>query len=458
MIRMRSLFLKIFLWFWLAMALVVLAHSIAAMMVYDRGAKGFVGRQLELYALTAAETYERDGQAKTDAYLRLVERNGRARLHLFDTNGTQLAGRDATPPVRALAQTVVAGSEEGFEQTARTDFIAKRVYTPTGRLLIVVGEMQRPTGIRLPFMPGVWWAQLLAVLLTTGLLCYLLARYLSAPVVKLREATQRLAAGELSARVGAANHKRRDELADLGRDFDVMAERIEALLQSQQRLLHDISHELRSPLTRQKIALELAREGEGEEMQWALERIEREANRLNDLINQLLALARLESRLTVAEPLPVDLKHLIEEIISDADFEARNQERAVRLAASADCWLMGNESLLHSAIENVVRNAVLYTAAGTEVEVTLRREAIEQGAQAVIRVLDHGAGVPQAALANIFRPFYRVAEARDRASGGVGLGLSISQRAVAAHGGTVSASNAPDGGLAVEIVLPLGNP
>jgi signal transduction histidine kinase len=234
-----------------------------------------------------------------------------------------------------------------------------------------------------------------------------------------------------------------------------MAERIQSLVDSKQRLLHDISHELRSPLARLKIGLELARKGDGPEAAWALDRIEREADRLNELIGQLLTLARLDSKPANRNADSVDLKRLVDEIVADADFEARSAGRSVKLVTTDDCQIIGNEQLLRSAIENVVRNAASYTPEGTEVEVSLRCQNGDKDNRAVIRVLDRGSGVPQAALANIFNPFYRVADARDRQSGGSGLGLSITQRAVQIHGGSVSASNAPGGGLAVEILLPI---
>ena len=455
---MRSLFLKIFLWFWLAMLLTFIAHSLSAMAVFDRGAQGFVGKQMFVHATVATEKYEQGGRVAADDYLSLLERNTRTRLRLYDDKGNELAGGDLSPEAQKIMREAVSRGEDQYEQSARTDFLASWVAGPSGKRYLVVSESGRPTGLRLPFMsPGVWWAQLLAVFVTAGLLCYLLARYFSSPIVRLRQATQRLAAGDLGARVGAANGNRRDELVDLGRDFDVMAERLQALMDSQQRLLHDISHELRSPLTRQKIALELARESEGEEARWALDRIEREADRLSDLINQLLTLARLESHSPVDDMDDVDLQRLVKEVVLDADFEARSRNRAVRLVTSQACTLAGNPQLLHSAIENVIRNAVAYTTEGTEVEVSLQCDtgAEAAGQRAIIRVLDHGTGVPQAALADIFRPFYRVADARDRQSGGIGLGLSISQRAVRIHGGTVTATNAPSGGLLVEIVLPL---
>lgn len=451
---MRSLFLRIFIWFWLAMAIVVLAHSISTMAVSDEGPKRMLGGQLAVYGMTATEKYEREGKDGANDYFNFLESNTRTRGYLFDQNGNAVAGKEAPQKVIEIARQLVAEGEDGFRQTATTDFVARKIDTSSGNRFIIVGEYRRPTGIRLPFWPRVWWAQSIAVFLTAGIFCYWLARYLSSPVVKLRAATQQLAAGDLSARVGAANRRRRDELADLGRDFDVMAERIESLMASQQRLLHDVSHELRSPLARMKIALELARQSDPAEALWALERIDVEADRLNDLINQLLTLARLESNSPVTDVIAVNLTNLVNEIVLDADFEARSYNRSVKIVSNQNCQIAGNEQLLRSAIENIIRNAVSYTAEGTEVEVSLQCENGEKP-RAVISVLDHGTGVHQAALADIFRPFYRVADARDRQSGGIGLGLSISQRAVEIHRGTVTAANAPSGGLLVQIVLPL---
>ncbi|MEW6130371.1 MAG: ATP-binding protein [Acidobacteriota bacterium] len=454
---MRSLFFKIFIWFWVAMALIVLVHSLSAMMVFDSGAKGFVGGQLAMHGVAVAEIYELRGKDQANEYLKLLERNTRTRAGLFDDSGNRLAGSELTDDARASLQDAIATGNDSFRQTAKTDYLAKWLERPNAKRLIIVSESGRPTGVRLPFMPGIWYVQFIAVFFTAGALCYGLARYFTAPLVKLRQATRQLAAGNLSARVEAGN-RRRDELADLGRDFDEMAERIQSLMDAQQRLLHDISHELRSPLTRLNIALELARESDGEEARWALERIAREADRLNDLINQLLTLSRLESRASSQANEAIDLKRLVEEIVFDADFEAHSRNRAVRLIAASDCAISGNQQLLHSAIENVVRNAVTYTTQDTVVEVALRCETTGENhtsSHAIITVLDKGQGVPQAALADIFRPFYRVADARDRESGGTGLGLSISQRAVEFHGGRVKATNAPNAGLLVEISLPL---
>jgi len=227
---------------------------------------------------------------------------------------------------------------------------------------------------------------------------------------------------------------------------------------AQRHLLRDISHELRSPLARLIVALELARQRSGKEAKGALERIEEEAERLNDLIGQLLTLTQLESGGERIERGPVPLKELIESIAADADFEAQTRGRNVRALVEDDFAVQGSEELLRRGIENVVRNAVRYTAEGTQVEIAVSRRRGDSGDSVVIRVRDHGPGVPEEVLARIFLPFYRVADARDRQSGGTGIGLAITERAVRLHNGTVAAANAPDGGLIVEITLPLSSP
>jgi two-component system sensor histidine kinase CpxA len=455
---MRTLFFKIFVWFWLAMALVVAASTLSSMMAFNEGPK-HLGGQLAIFGLSAAERLSKSGKTDAENYLNLLEQTTRTRAYLFDQNANLIAGKEPPEKIKEVAQALVSGGRDKVSQTSRTDFVARKFTADDGTAFIIAGEFPRPPEMILPFRPHAWWLQSIAVFLTAGLFCYGLARYLSSPIVKLRAATQQLAEGDLSARVGAANGKRRDELADLGRDFDEMAERLQKLLDSQRRLLHDISHELRSPLARLKIALELARKDEGPNNRWALERIEREADRLNDLIGQLLTLARLDGKLPKRDEALIDLRDLLDEIVMDADFEARSNGRTVKLVDNQQSPVLGNEQLLRSAIENVVRNAVSYTAEGTAVEVSLsRKRGIDNGNDlAVITVLDQGSGVPQAALANIFNPFYRVADARDRESGGTGLGLSITQRAVEIHGGSVSATNIAGGGLLVEIVLPLAS-
>ena len=305
-----------------------------------------------------------------------------------------------------------------------------------------------------PFLPYDLGVRALAWLVLGGLGCYLLARYITAPVARLRHATRRLAEGDLSARVGSGRHRRRDELEDLGRDFDRMAERLETLVSAQRRLLRDISHELRSPLARMNVALGLLRQRGTDDPDGMIARLETEADRLNRLIGDLLTLSRVESGGAGSRSRPLDLGELAAEIADDARFEAGARGCEVRLIRPGPVPAVGEPEVLRSAVENVVRNAVRHTAAGTTVEITVGRSADAAPPEAVIEVRDHGPGLPGDQLGRIFEPFYRVDDSRERSSGGTGLGLAIAKRAVTQHGGSIQAAPAPGGGLVVTIRLP----
>jgi two-component system sensor histidine kinase CpxA len=254
------------------------------------------------------------------------------------------------------------------------------------------------------------------------------------------------------------------------RDFDRMAERIEGLVDSQSRLLKDVSHELRSPLARLSVALGLARQRAtsevapelAPELESALNRIELEADRLNQLIQRLLTISRLESGSDGMRKTTLSLRELVEQVAHDAEYETRGRGCQVTTGntadatARADAFLVeADPDLLRSAVENVVRNATRYTAEGTTVEVRLERQQTAHGEEEIIvRVLDCGPGVPEEALPKIFEPFYRLDDARNRQTGGAGLGLSIADRAIRLHGGQLRASNRKEGGLEVEIRIP----
>ncbi len=452
---MRRLFVKIFAWFWLTIALVV---GVIAVLTFTQtapppGPPRLFDDVVAVFASTAAETLDTGGAQALEAYLQRIEAAGRIHAYMLDERGAPLLGR--TPPPAAIELLSERRRErEGSPPSRFTGqelIVASPTTGPSGRRYTLV--LTVPAGPRPDLFANPWLfaLRLLAVVATAGLVCFALARYLASPIVKLRHATARLAEGDLTTRVTPSLGRRRDELTSLGRDFDFMAEQIEALVTSQRTLLGDISHELRSPLARLSVALELARRRSGPEATDALDRIERESERLNEMIGRLLTLTRLDEGAAEATSAPVDLAALVESVASDADFEARATDRSVECVRLDPCTVRGDEALLLSAVENVVRNAMRYTRAGTAVEIELRRA--EREATLVVR--DHGEGVPEAALGSIFRPFYRVADARDRRSGGVGLGLAIVERAIRLHGGSVRAANASGGGLSVEIRLPV---
>jgi signal transduction histidine kinase len=275
-----------------------------------------------------------------------------------------------------------------------------------------------------------------------------LARYLSLPIERLQRASRALAAGALETRVGAPFNRRRDEVGILARAFDTMAERLQALLTDKEMLLRDVSHELRSPLARIRVALALAQRKASEQVQPDLERIETETENLDELVGQVMTLARLRTQKPVNRT-PVDLSELIGEIVDDARFE--HPDTAISFEPVTVTGLTANASDLRSAIENVVRNALAHAGNRKAVEI----EVVESAGRVEIRVRDGGEGVPEADLEKIFEPFHRADHSRDHQHDGQGIGLAITARVVENHGGSVRAENRPTGGLEVVLALPL---
>lgn len=454
---MNSLFLKIFLWFWLAMALIHLVFVVVTITSESPPGpfRGALGNLLTVYSQTASEILDQQGQSALDQYITRIEQASHFQFFLYDKAGNQIAGRPAPQEMPFLTHHFGKANEVEFEPAFSAVWGVYRFSSQSKtELQVMVCRIPSPQ-----FQPGkVDWRILLfrafLILLIGGFVCYGLARYLTKPVTHLREATRKLADGDLSARIGSQVGNRRDELAQLARDFDVMAERIETLVSSKRRLLSDISHELRSPLARLYVALGIARRHAGEKAVDALDRIERETQRLDALIGEVLTLARLETDTSVHRVESVDLPQLVNEITADAQYEAGEHHRCVKVVSIEPCTMKGSYEFLRRAVENVVRNAVKYTDEGTTVEVSLKRQHEKGKEMAVIQVRDEGPGVPESELANLFRPFYRVGEARDRQTGGVGLGLAITEQAARLHGGTVRALNQPKG-LLIEISLPL---
>jgi two-component system sensor histidine kinase CpxA len=472
---MKSLFLKIFLSFWAAQALFLVLAILATIALNPR--HGIETQAPQILAETV-NAYQSGGERAAHDYLEGIWRTQHVRAFVFDPSGYDLTGRPAPPWIEDVRQGNPPRESplhhRGWMDNFLPDRITRHALTLDGKRYTMVLEL--PPGPRVFFgpheIPGLGIA---IAVITSGLMCYLLSWSITSPVTRLRQAAQSLAAGDLTARAGAPMRGRRDELAELMRDFDRMAERIEVLVDSQSRLLKDVSHELRSPLARLSVALGLARQRVtpevAPELEGSLNRIELEADRLNQLIQRLLTISRLESGTDGLRRTRLSLRELVEQVAHDAEYETPG--RGCRVTAITDTsdtdedengpdefLVYGDPDLLRSAVENVVRNATRYTTEGTTVEVRLEREpaANGDGEEVIVRVLDCGPGVPDQALPKIFEPFYRLDDARNRQTGGAGLGLSIADRAIRLHGGQLRASNRKEGGLQVEIRIPAGPP
>ncbi len=307
------------------------------------------------------------------------------------------------------------------------------------------GHLRSPPPSPMPLLP------ILAGSVVSVLFAALLAWYFAKPIRNLRMAFESVAGGRLQTRIGASMGNRNDELADLGSDFDHMADRLEQLLEAQRRLLHDVSHELRSPLARLQAAADLVRQ-QPERAAEFVERIERDTGRMDKLVGELLTLARLDSGMPGNAEETLDLSDMLSEITDDSTIEAERKHCSIDLDVNGALVARGSHELLYRAIENVVRNAVLHSPEDGRVSIS----AQSKDDRLHIAIADNGPGVPEGDLAAIFDPFVRGGLGQSIA--GYGLGLAITRRVIEAHGGAVFAANRAEGGLVVVLELPQGRP
>jgi len=449
----RSLLVKIFLAFWATVLITAIASAITFWIRAHSSPYQWHASLIETARRsgeTAIQTYEQNGPVAAAKYMALLKRDHLLNPCLFDRNRNVLAGGDCDAVADMLPDLNDPGVPD-FGVRSGIGRVALILKGKSGRDYIFATQLPPPLPRGGPRMTRLGFAlQWGVALFVSGFICYLLTRYLTAPILRLREAADQLASGDLTARASTRISPRFDELGDLVRDFDAMADRIEDLISRQRQLISDVSHELRSPLGRLNVAIDLARQRKGDDP--AFDQAEQDTALLNEMIGRLLTIAKLDVSARDIPMVEVDLAELVTQIVRNANFESHPDEDRVKLVAESSVTVHGNPELLHSAIENIVRNAIHYTDAGTQVEVLLERDAVQSLARVTVR--DHGPGIPDSELTNIFRPFYRVAAARDRQSGGAGLGLAISDRVVRTHGGTIRAQNAIPKGLLIEILLP----
>ncbi|WP_374653493.1 sensor histidine kinase [Dongia sp.] len=393
--------------------------------------------------------YEADGRIKLDALTAVLQTAGPGRLdaivNAWPDDHRQLFS------IRPM-ETTASGVSGGISRSG--DLLSTATRDPAGSAWILSYDLgparQELEGTSLFELPP----DLLATGAVGGLLfSAALAWYLARPIQSLQSGFRRFAEGKLGTRLQPEMGSRRDEIADLARDFDQMAARLQQLVAARDQLLHDVSHELRSPLARLQVAIDLARQNP-DRLHATLERVDAESRRLDELVGELLTLSRVESGVPAFDDY-FDLGELLRKIVEDARFEAQaSQVSIVANLAETEPAVRGNAELMRRALENIIRNSLRHSTAGEAISVDLicdRKEEVFE-----VRVADRGPGVPAEALERMFEPFVRLANCAPHsvASGGFGLGLAIARRAVMAHGGTIRAENRLPQGLCVVVRLP----
>jgi two-component system OmpR family sensor kinase len=469
---MRSLFLRIFMLFWVAMALIV-GGSIA--ITFTITAREYEAPELQhrpSTAIQASEVLAHGGLGALQSWLDTSKNSIPDRdLYIIGPDGADILGRRLSASAARRLESVnrdeyvnrdpAAASPRTYGPPPPGNFrpsrAAPQIVGADGSAYTVLLVPRRRSIFGALSLPAISLTILCIALVVSALTSWWLAEHLSAPIRRIQEGARALASENLDMResaglrVSAGLEGRRDELAVLARDFDAMADQLRANRGAITQLLRDISHELRSPLARMRVALGLARQPPAD-LSRQLDRLEREIERLDSLISQVLKLARLHGTDAPFARETFDLGEVIEEVVRDANFEGAVKNCKVRLQGAAAAAVNGNRELVRSAIENVLRNAVRYSPQDAPVDVSIARA--ESGV--VILIRDQGPGVPGRDLERIFEPFYRVAESRDRDTGGEGIGLAITAQVMKAHGGSARAANGQQGGLEVRLNLPAG--
>lgn len=438
---MSRLFWKLFLTMWLSIvgfsaAIGLLNDKLAREQWAEEPANTFsrgmfrIAQRLKITLSTAGEDAARE---------ELIEIPRMSRNYIFVNNedDMEILGRDAI--LGALRD------RHGRMESEKVTAVDGEEYT------IYLVDRIPPTTILAPGPDGTAM-RILAGALISALVSFFLARSLTAPLEALRTATRRIAAGDLDARVAETTPRRRDEFGQLGADFNQMAARLQSMQQASRRLLRDVSHELRSPLARLSVALEIARKKGSDSIKPELDRIALEGDRLESLVNDVLGLLRETSENSPKQDETFDLSALLTELVEVVNYEVAEGKPGVQWQAGEAVAFHGDRELIWRTMENLLRNALRHTNPEQGVVLGLNPDSARR--ELLISVRDFGTGVPEAELEKIFEPFYRVQESRDRHTGGHGIGLSIAAAAVVRHGGVIKASNEPGGGLCVSVCLP----
>ncbi len=456
---MTTLFRRIFLWFWVAMlAITLTTGAIIVGIAWERFALvgGFDSQQTVQSAQNALSQGGENG-LRNWLRARTAHENGIA-LYVLDPAGHDLLGRDI-PPVIRFAPPPWAGDEahehhgghhHGFMGRHNHVLVSAQLDEPGHAPWWLIAAWAGSTPLDVLGTPLVWLATIALAVLLSSALCWVLARGISRPIVELQAHARQFAQGRFDPLIDAHLTARRDEIGQLAGEFNRMATQIQAQLASKEMLLRDISHELRSPLTRLRVAVGLA-QAKGEKIDTYLERIERDIERLDRLIDDTL---RFSMVATPGLSLPVetiDLVELVREALHDAEIEAEAKRLQLICPQAGPIPVPLNEDLFYRAVDNVLRNAIRHSPEGGTIAIRFAVAA----AQVALEISDQGPGVPPEECERIFEAFYRVSTARERQTGGAGLGLALTARVAKLHGGTVEAHNVAPHGLMIVITLPL---
>ncbi|HQL02123.1 MAG TPA: ATP-binding protein [Synergistales bacterium] len=465
--RERKLFLRIFLWFLGAMLLMALVSVLLTVFMTQQGIiltgqQEALSNALDRNGKRLLELHETETPSRLSEEIERIRNETGLAIFIFDGRGTPvpIEGGPSGEFLVRLGKDALNLLDQGttFQTRGQFSSVFRRLVSPSGKDYILVGSFRRSPYIArvLTGNPKALAIHLLGLLVTALVFCFLLARYLADPLVRLSRTARSVSGGRLDTPVDDGVKKRSDEIGELARSFEAMTRHLTTLLEAQRRLIQDISHELRTPLARLGVALELAQKKSGAVAKESLDRIGRESEVLNVMIGDLLSLSRLEAEMEHMDYEKADLGSILESVVEDANFEARAMKRKVELVYPDDLGLVRLYSeLVRRAVENIVRNGLRYAPEGTSVIV--RAELLDRDGRpgVSISVRDRGPGVPEAELEEIFKPFYRTESSRSRDTGGTGLGLAIARKAALAHGGDIRAVLPPGGGLLVEMWLPI---
>lgn len=451
---MLRLYWKIFLSFWLATILIIITTAWVTSEIAQKSSLPARERVfMDSYANAAVATFESGQHAALRKWLKRTGVSRHMTLYLLSSTGEIIGSQTPPDVVKQISANLVEEQLDDGLLKFGDIIVSHEILSTSGRAYRLVAVSTKP----LAHFVEIPWAgltiRLTIAIFISGLICYFLSIYLTQPLQSLRMAAKSIATGKLSTRVGRFKGHYRDEIAELSGEFDSMAEQLETIINSKERLLQDISHELRSPLARLQIAIELGRKKATQLAESEFCRMEVECLRLNTLIGEILEFARLDKSSSQLNRTVINLPHLLNQIIEDANFEFRNTQSRVILRKSQEYKLFLDERLIHRAIENIIRNALRYAAPDPQVIVSLQSD--ETISEIHINIEDNGPGVPEEQLERIFNPFYRVDTSREKKTGGYGLGLAIAQQAIKLHHGNIQAMNRKEGGLLVRISLPI---